>query len=264
MNDLIHDDEWLDQAKQVPLNGRNRILHGFESRPNMVVFNNPDSWSCWCFACNSGSRVRKDSPVLCEAPVDTSKPVPLPDDCVALQELSEDVLNKVYYYFLTRGINPDTMLKDMQVLFSAKTMRVCLEMFGGCFSGRGIAGQKVKALTYSDSIATKYAVHPCDGGPWSGTVVITEDYLSALKIRYAMQGSVTAVSAQGCGMPKQLLPKLLKTQVLIMLDGDSAGQKGSALMYKKLKGLINTKIINTPTGKDPKNLTVNEIRSLLT
>lgn len=262
----IEDAEWLDTAKRLAVGTKTRIKHGFESRNNLLIFNNADSWSCWCFACNEGSRVRKSSPVLVEEPAPTKGSlIPLPDDCVALEEASEALQLQAHRYLLKRGISPDLHINGVNVLVSAKTQRLCIEMNGGAYVGRGMGGQKIKAITYSSKPYTKYAHHP----KWQGVsvagkkVVLTEDYLSALKVQSACP-EVIAISAQGSGIGQELVAKVLNAeQVYVMLDGDEAGYKGTAKMVSRLKGLVKTTGINTPEGKDPKNLNIKDIRRLV-
>jgi DNA primase len=47
-----------------------------------------------------------------------------------------------------------------------------------------------------------------------------------------------------------------------MLDGDEVGRKSSRKIAEKLKATSNVYIVNTPEGKDPKNLTYQEFRTL--
>ena len=262
----IPQEEWLDAAKRLAVGTKARIRHRFESRENLMIFNNADSWSCWCFACNEGGKVHKQHPVLLpEATPGKGSALPLPDDCVPLQRASEALQRTSYAYLLIRGIDPDRLLQGMDVLVSPKVMRLCLEQQGNAYVGRGIANQKVKAMTYSEGKAPTFAIHPQDSEDFTGRhVVLLEDYLSTLKVRFA-DPSVQAVSVQGSSINAVLVAKLLKAaRVSIMLDGDPAGIKGAQKIFRSISGLIrNTRIISTPTGKDPKNLSVQTIRSLL-
>lgn len=263
----IAPEEWLDAAKRIPVGTKTRINHAGESRDNLVVFNNPDSWSCWCFACNAGGKVPKSHVTLVEE-VTPSKgsSVPLPDDCEPLQSAPDYLRNTAYGYLLIRGINPDTMLDGLDVLVSNKAKRLCLEMQSGAYVGRGLANQKVKAITFSDKPPFKYAHHPKDPTDLTDKhVVLTEDYLSALKVRHAMGRSVLAVSVQGSGISYDLMPRILRaSKVSVMLDGDKAGREGTLKIWHKIKGLIkDVQLINTPDGKDPKNLTIKDIRRLV-
>lgn len=263
----IEREEWLDAAQRLAVGSKDRIRHAFESRNNLMIFNNPDSWSCWCFACNEGGVVRKTHPVLVEEPTPSKGSlVPLPSDCVPLQDVSEGLKAKAYGYLLVRGIHPDKALLGLSVLVSASTQRLCIQLNGGAYTGRGMAGQKVKAITYSDKPYTKYAFHPM----WEGLsfkdkrIVLTEDYLSAIKVQLACPDLVV-VSVQGSSCSPDLVVKLLSSrEVMIMLDGDDAGRKGTVQILRRLKGLVQKVTpISTPDGKDPKNLIAKDIRRLL-
>lgn len=258
--------EWLDKAKRLAIGAKARIRHTGESRDNLMIYNNLDNWSCWCYACNAGSKVPKQYVELIAEVLPTKgRTVPLPYDCVPLADVSASTVRRVYTYLLTRGIDPASMLNDMSVLVSENTQRLCLEMNGGGYVGRGIVGQKIKAITYSDKPFTQYATHPKDSTDFIGLdVVLTEDYLSCLKVRHCTSG-YQAISVQGSNAHVSLVAKLLKCKsVSIMLDGDDAGRKGSAKIWRTLKSFIKeVRIINTPEGKDPKDLHGRDIRRLL-
>lgn len=263
----VEEAEWLDAAKRLAVGTKDRIRHGFESRANMMIFNNADSWSCWCFACNEGGIVRKTHPVLIEEPTPSAGTLmPLPEDCRPLEEVSEALKRKAYGYLLIRGINPEKTLAGLSVLVSEKTQRLCIEMNGMAYVGRGMANQKVKAITYSSRAYTKYAHHPqWTGKPWQDKhVILTEDYLSALKVQQAVPDAVV-ISVQGSAASSDLLAKLLGcSRVFIMLDGDEAGRKGTVKILHKIRSFVlKVHCISTPDGKDPKNLTSKEIRRLL-
>ena len=67
----MHQSEWLDEAKKVPVGQHRRVYHGAERRTSLVVWNNEDSWSAYCHACGTGGKVWKKSlqRVEVEAPV---------------------------------------------------------------------------------------------------------------------------------------------------------------------------------------------------
>ena len=67
----MHKSEWLDLCKRVPVGQTRRTRHGAEGRPNLVLYNNPDSWSAYCHSCKTSGFVRKEY----LEPVDTSVPV---------------------------------------------------------------------------------------------------------------------------------------------------------------------------------------------
>lgn len=261
--------EWLESAQRLPIGGKCRVRHNFESRSNLMLFNNGDSWSCWCFACNEGGKVYKEHAQLIPNDLPcTTLPLKIPGDCRALQDASQEDKHKVYKYLLKRGLDPKVNMDGVEVLVSPSTGRLLLKQQGGAYVGRGYLGQKVKALTFCNGIAPKYAHHPADPGDFKDKVVVlTEDYLSALKVRFAMKehGDVVVVSVQGSSIPTAIIPKLLNAKsIQIMLDGDAPGIAGAKKIYHRLKGLIqHVSIINTPLGKDPKDLHSKEIRRLL-
>ena len=57
---MLHKEEWLKDAQALPIGRCNRIYHGAEHRPNLVVWNLEDRWSAYCHACKEGAVVKKD------------------------------------------------------------------------------------------------------------------------------------------------------------------------------------------------------------
>ena len=57
---MLHPDEWLREAKRLPIGRAARVYHGAEHRPNLVVKNLPDRYTCYCHRCHEGGVVLKE------------------------------------------------------------------------------------------------------------------------------------------------------------------------------------------------------------
>ena len=107
-------------------------------------------------------------------------------------------------------------------------------------------------------------MHPHDSPAPGAVWVLTEDLLSAYKVRRAVP-EYTAVACLGTRLSTKLLERMLGSFfVIIFFDGDAAGDKGATAVAKRLRGLgLNCKAVRPPDGLDPKDLPINQIRELL-
>ena len=144
--------------------------------------------------------------------------------------------------------------------------------FPECIIGRDFAGKtSVKCKVYNGSSKLSY-VHlqakttdDTREGTQESTVVLTEDILSAIKVRWYT--TLPCIALRGTAVRTDTLALILLdyTRVLIFLDGDTAGRVGSTKASKLLDTVnIPHVIINTPDGLDPKDLKPNELRRLCT
>lgn len=101
-------------------------------------------------------------------------------------------------------------------------------------------------------------------------LILTEDYLSSRKIAYCAErypqsgGTLTckAVALLGTRLSLQLKSAIVQANkpVLLMLDGDPAGDSGTARISLELRPFVPVSSYQIP-GKDPKDMTVQEILS---
>jgi hypothetical protein len=92
------------------------------------------------------------------------------------------------------------------------------------------------------------------------TLVLVEDVISAIKI-----SNLTYCAALLGSHITEALVLYLKEhgvkEIIIMLDSDATGV--AAGYVKKYQGVINTRLAVCPKGKDPKDLTLDELRNKL-
>lgn len=275
--------DWLSAAKQLPVGQSVRIRHAAESRANLVIANRADAWVCWCHACNAGGRKLKEH-VLFRPTIDKPERAQqeLPDDRVPLlysatQYAPATVLRRVAGFLCTKGLDLQLHLPLQHAAYSARKDRLLVqcEGQGGAlyWLGRALGGQQPKWVQYSSG--TQYAqyvaaphaalVRPHGALSRHTSVVLVEDYLSALKVQYAAPHALV-LACLGTSVSASLVLRVLDAAlpVQIFFDGDAAGSRGSTRVARRLRGLgVETQEIPTPAGADPKDLRLGDIRELL-
>lgn len=267
----MHHSEWLDLAKRVPVGQSRRHYHGAENRPNLVCYNNPDSYSAWCHSCQTSGYYPKE--VLQR--VDTSAPVfhkyLSAADCVTLPELARlhperykrlVVLlhKKRVSTALLAPYNPVYCLVDERLVFT----------FKGASIGRDVTERShAKWLHYHNNaqplefLYLRGEIKHCTREP----VVLVEDLFSAIKVH-----KYTGLSTLWCSgthisdaiiafltYPKRDVP----FYPVLAFDGDIAGHKAYRTASKRLgiRGVPFTSVV-IPEGCDPKDLSSKELLTL--
>lgn len=256
---------WLPLAKQLPIGQSRRLRHSCPGRvrstnaTNMVVANKDDRYVAFCQSCRKGG-VQMKTHVIIRPVADQQRFMPWPDDAAPWQ--GQDEAPALHALLLAKGIDPQTMCPDQVIWYSKKQRRL---LFGTALGwiGRSAAGQSPKWTGYGYP-APEYHKHPTDD--WKDVWVVTEDYLSALKVRWAAP-EFTAVGLCGTAMPDALGAQLVQHKpalVVTFMDGDKAGRDGAVRVAHRVRGLgfecIN---IDTPEGLDPKDLHKHQLQELV-
>lgn len=263
--------EWLEDAKRVPVGQSRRVYHGAESRPNLQVFNNTDSWSAWCYACGKSGKVYKE--VLQR--VDTSAPVfhkyLSAADCVTLPELAR--LHPERYKRLVVLLHKKRVSTALLAPYSPVYCLVDERLvftFKGASIGRDVTERShAKWLHYHNNaqplefLYLRGEIKHCTREP----VVLVEDLFSAIKVH-----KYTGLSTLWCSgthisdaiiafltYPKRDVP----FYPVLAFDGDVAGHKAYRTASKRLgiRGVPFTSVV-IPEGCDPKDLTHTELLTL--
>lgn len=255
-------EEWLHLAKRLPVGRSERVQHRFESRQNMVVRNKPEGWASYCHACGEGGFVPKDYVKVAPEEPKTIRQA-LPTDLQKLEQAPGTEQAKVYRFLASKGIDR-VHLQEAVCLYSTKAQRLVLGLrspAGAAYLGRSVAGVQPKWVQYSDPIAGYPAYIVIGEG---SRVVITEDVLSALKVRWACP-DVQAVCSLGTKLSDSLVLYLVRRGVPVTLfyDGDPAGVSGAERGKRRLRGLGQAAEAATVHAKDPKDLHAQEIREVL-
>ena len=174
-------------------------------------------------------------------------------------------------YFKRRGIKQDTA-----------------EYFGtGHFHGRGSMSERVvipihnevgELIAYAgrsiDDSEPKYKVpagfkkslvlfnlHRAENP--QDRVVVVEGFFDAMKVHQA--GFPHVVALMGCEMSEHQEALLVECfdEVVIMLDGDKAGESATGEITKRLMRKLFVRVVDVPKGKQPDQLSSEEIQNLL-
>lgn len=249
--------DWLHLAERLAVGASARVQHHCGAGAPLVVYNNTTGYSAWCHRCQLGGFRSKEyvrySPVQQESLRST-----LPWDAVPFLDAGQAVQATAYRFFVGKGLDPN-MLPVQNMLWCARTYRVIFKHPQGA-SGRVL----------QEGVHPKWVEYYCNGAvgayaefgdPSASTVVLTEDILSAIKYAYAC--SCRAVALLGTKLDPSLQVRQGAT-VWIALDGDAAGAKGAACTRRRLEFRgIKSHVVQIPEGKDPKDLTIRELRESL-
>ena len=262
----MHHSEWLDLAKRVPVGQSRRHYHGAENRPNLVCYNNPDSYSAWCHSCQTSGYYPKE--VLQR--VDTSAPVfhkyLSVADCVTLPELARlhperykrlVVLlhKKRVSTALLAPYNPVYCLVDERLVFT----------FKGVSIGRDCTERSPsKWLVYHNADPLDYVY--LQGGITHRTrepIVLTEDLFSAIKVKHYT--GLSALCCLGTRIHDSIVQFLTAREFypVLAFDGDEAGYKATRAASKRLsiRDVPFTSVV-IPENLDPKDLSHTELLTL--
>jgi DNA primase len=148
-------------------------------------------------------------------------------------------------YFKNRMIIPVVMNKKV-VSYIARYM--------------GKPPEGVKKYLYPKGNPTGKTFFNFDNAKKFKTVVLTEGYLDAVAV------GLDAMGLGGKSLSDQqalLLASLDLDEVIVMLDGDSAGREGATKVARKLSSFVpSVRIASLPDGKDPDELTEEELAAI--
>ena len=252
----MHDAPWLRIAKRLPVGGQQRF-RCCGSDNAAVAFNNPDAWSGYCHRCKEPMYQRKQYAEFVQ--VEPERPVQAAQaDVKRITDASQYEQELAYKFLISKGIMPD-MVPDLH--YSASARRLVFPLSPALSIARATQDwQKPKWIQYGG----KSAFAMCKPLHDVKRIVLTEDYLSALKVQYAANkfgdGTALAISLLGTRLDKRL--KLLiaeqKLPVLLMLDGDAAGYAGTERIRRDLRIYTEVKDYSIE-GMDPKDMTCSQI-----
>lgn len=254
---MIRADEWLQDAKRLPIGGEGRVNHGAERRPNMVVKNLVDRYTCYCHSCDDGAVVMKEVVKLVKTPPPPKdmKPtspgfiIPVMNlDLARVHDLCKFLHSKdmAWVHITESPMQPSLSVGDQRLVFITPDQVV----------GRDLSGKsKAKWYTYSSNVSFNRAAFETFRDKH---VIVTEDYFSAIKGQYAFRDDPTKlfVSSMGTKIHADLSLELVKAKRVTMLyDGDKAGYEGAQKGIRALK-MLGTEVnaVFPPEGKDPKNM----------
>lgn len=182
-----------------------------------------------------------------------------PQDLKPLPELAVGLQQFLYGFLIQRGIWPQ-MAGD--VYYSEQYKRLVWKLSTGSYIARALHEyQHPKWVQMGKSLQWAQL------GSTGTMTVLTEDYLSALKVqqvsgKYSSE-TVQAVALLGTRLPLGLKAQLIKEgkPVVCMLDCDTAGFKGTASIIKQLKPFVA--VYDRHLNVDPKAAQCSQILEAL-
>jgi DNA primase len=181
-------------------------------------------------------------------------------------------IDHAHEYLTQRGVDPETA-----------------EYFGvGFFSGRGsMSGRIVIPIENERGELVAYAGRAIDGSEpkyklpagfkkgqvlfnlcraleedSTGAVVLVEGFFDCIKVTEAEH---VCVALMGCSMSEEQEAQLVAhfRQVVVMLDGDEAGRSAAGEIAGRLTHKMWVRVADVPEGRQPDQLSTEELRELL-
>ena len=249
---------WLDKARSIPVGTTARIRHCGMRWGNMVVRNELTRWSAYCFRCKEfmweeKTHVRHEE----TASVRNTKDIySIPKD--ATKAVPSSIMSIVWKY----GLTFDSTISQYELLYSPRMNRLYFfDRDSGEISSR-YCGHSAGVPKWIHN--TPYSLVPSWETP---CVVLTEDLLSAIKVRAAADSAVPwigAIAVHGTSPGKDIMLaiKSRNTQAVVLaFDGDEAGEYAYNAFRKALKPVVGTVMrMNVPAGMDPKDMSFDVLR----
>nr|DAU44422.1 MAG TPA: putative DnaG-like primase [Caudoviricetes sp.] len=256
------DAPWLTACKRLAV-GQTARFRCCGRTPAGVLYNKPDAWELWCHRCKTYAKEPKQFVSLVQPEV-LPRVLPAPAQLISISHATPETKAHVYGFMVSKGLMPD-MLED--ALWSEELRRMVFRTQAGTYLARALyENQQPKWLMLggAQSYAVAAPAKALDAPVDAELVVLTEDYLSARKVQYAAskysQMQVVATALLGTRLQLPLKSKLVQANkpVLLMLDGDAAGDAGTARISKELRPFVPVRSYQLP-GLDPKDMQVHQI-----
>jgi len=250
---MLHPSEWLKEAKQLPVGRTKRTYHGAEKRPNLVIRNTDTGWSAYCHSCHDKGYVAKEFVKVLEvAPV-----VRKASGAGFLRSLNLETDLNIPYSDISLFLHKKGMslqyIQHLDPKWSAQDKRIVLTTKQQVL-GRDITGfSPSKWWKYSGDYSYVLAT---DKPLQDKVVVLTEDLFSACKGQYFAPENVVFIAVTGTRIQDELLVQLTKVkQVVMLLDGDAAGDAGTTHITRTLRLIgVPHRVVRLPNGCDPKDM----------
>ncbi|WP_321875660.1 toprim domain-containing protein [Burkholderia cenocepacia] len=261
---------WLRAAQRLKLGQKGRAFHGCSgssSGPTLLISNDREKWSGWCFRCHETviewkpvesfaervKRMREEQAADEEAATTASPPQPANFDI-------ETWPIEARLWLLKASIGRSEVGK-LGAYHHARTNRVVLPVVDDgrivYWQARSVDGREPK---YIGAAIDKRHVVAVYG---QGDPVLVEDILSAFRV--GQSGVAQGMAILGTALNDRVLARLIQQQrpVTVWLDPDSAGREAARGIVKRLS-LVGLNHRQIATRRDPKLLSKGEIKSLLT
>jgi DNA primase len=175
-------------------------------------------------------------------------------------------------YLKTRGILPDTAARFGVGFYAGGGMmsgRVVIPIHDGhgqlvAYAGRSVDGTAPKYRLPAGFRKSQvlFNFHRATG-PEQRCLVVVEGYFDCLKVHQAGFPGVAALMGTVLfPLPQKLLLERFQ-RVILMLDGDESGRQATHRIGAQLVGQCSVQLVAVPAGRQPDQMTEEEIRALL-
>lgn len=263
----MHESEWLDQAKLVPVGQKRRVFHGAERTRALDVWNNEDSWSAYCHRCHTSAIKYKQFLQKVDATVPVFRKWLDHKSLIGIDLLSRSFPDK-YKALITmlqhKGVSL-TVLADLNPRYNIADDRLVFT-FGDVELGRDCTGRsEAKWLKYHKEDSKSFLYLQGKNLRNNREVLVTcEDLFSAAKIRYYTGFSTMCLL--GTRFEDAKLVHILENNCAVIAcgDGDSGGWDCNRLVTSRcnLHG-VPYSVCPIPDGLDPKDLSPEHLNQLL-
>lgn len=269
------DAPWLQACKRLAV-GQTARFRCCGRTPAAVLYNKPDTWQMYCHRCHTSLTERKQYVSLVQPEV-LPRVLPAPAQLIQIHQTSAELQAQLYGFLMSKGIWPEMA---GAVYYSEQLKRLVWDLQNGTYLARALhqyqqpkwvmLGQPAQyamvqtSLTITPKTSQSLSESSAQSTQTaSSAVVLTEDWLSALKVawvskKYASQ-PVTAVALLGTRLSLPLKAKLIQLgkPVLLMLDNDEAGWAGARMVQRTLKPFLP--VHDRVLRDDPKACNISEI-----
>lgn len=256
---------WLPLAEELPLGARRRVDHDCGGGRTLTVEHKDGGYSAWCFRCSDKGWHPHPQPSLAEriarlntvrAAESAAEACSAPPTPTSFEPSDWPLQARVWLY--SAGFSNDT-IKAHGFYHAGGLDRVVLPVIAGgavrYWQARGFDKDRPKYL--NPPIDKPIA---CYGE--AGPLVLTEDILSAARVGEVAKGRCILGTSLPTGATLDLVRQAQGRPVLVWLDGDAAGRKGSSKIVRALRLIgVDGRVIRSPL--DPKLYPTDTIREFI-
>lgn len=250
---------WLKKAQALPVGGSDRLFHGRENRPNLVIQNLSTKWVAFCQCCKEGGVVDKEHVRLdVVSPEAKRSDLSLPSDLQSSMVWPEPTTQAIAKFLASKGMD---LIMLPNAYYSDRRKRLLVQTaYHPGWMGRDLTGNALeKWLTYNGQ---HYLLEQRS----SAALIAVEDAFSFYKVIWATKSlGCSVMCALGTGMKPSIMTAMLKfNSIYFMFDGDAAGYKGATEGANRMQALGKVAYAAcAPSGCDPKDLAAEHIRRLI-
>lgn len=273
--ELMDPSEWLAEAQAITVGTKNKVQH-LCGDASLVVYNNVDSWTAWCWRCHTRGWMPKAQPNMRER--------------LARKEQQRKIDNELSYqvrppfpashdlttwtpaarlWLYKAGLNA-AAIKRLGAYYHEPTGRVVLPIYGDGAEREAIFWQarnpeypKAGGAKYISASVPRDRIHVLyRAAEGCNAVCLTEDILSAFKV--GESGAADGYTPMGTVLSGHTIAFLLRAnaKVCIWFDPDMAGRTSAQHITKQLR-LVGLEPVRIETEKDPKCYSLKEIRDII-